>query len=190
MSNIKRLKACINGKWLQTRSGKYMPVMDPSTGEQIAETPCCTPEEMSSAVTAAKAAFPAWSNQPVSNRIQLMYRFKRILDEHLDELTLILATEMGKNLAEARGDVLKAIEVVECACSTHYLMSGDTIMNVSSGYDTVSYREPLGVFAGIVPFNFRPDLLCGGYGRDASTWKDASAVGDCLQWIVNAAVQT
>ncbi|HEB32286.1 MAG TPA: CoA-acylating methylmalonate-semialdehyde dehydrogenase [Spirochaetes bacterium] len=154
MSNIKRLKACINGKWLQTRSGKYMPVMDPSTGEQIAETPCCTPEEMGDAVTAAKAAFPAWSNQPVSNRIQLMYRFKRILDEHLDELTLILATEMGKNLAEARGDVLKAIEVVECACSTHYLMSGDTIMNVSSGYDTVSYREPLGVFAGIVPFNF------------------------------------
>ena len=73
-------------------------------------------------------------------------------------MTRILATEMGKNLAEARGDVLKAIEVVECACSTHYLMSGDTIMNVSSGYDTVSYREPMGVFAGIVPFNF-PDMI-------------------------------
>ena len=69
---------------------------------------------------------------------------------------------MGKNLAEARGDVLKAIEVVECACSTHYLMSGDTIMNVSSGYDTVSYREPLGVFAGIVPFNF-PAMISFGW---------------------------
>ena len=66
----------------------------------------------------------------------------------------LLATEMGKNLAEAKGDVLKAIEVVECACSTHYLMQGDTAMNISSGYDTVSYREPLGVFVGIAPYNF------------------------------------
>ena len=77
-----------------------------------------------------------------------MFRFKQLLDAHLDELTELVATENGKVLAEARGDVLKAIEVTECACSTHYLMQGDTCMNVSEGYDTVSYREPLGVFAG------------------------------------------
>jgi malonate-semialdehyde dehydrogenase (acetylating)/methylmalonate-semialdehyde dehydrogenase len=83
-----------------------------------------------------------------------MFRFKQLLDQHLDELTVLLATEMGKVLSEARGDVLKAIEVVECACSTHYLMQGDTCMNVSQGYDTFTFREPLGVFVGIVPFNF------------------------------------
>lgn len=154
MANVKRLQICINGKWRESNSGKYMPVMNPSTGEQIAETPCCTAEEVNEAVAAAKAAFPSWSATPVGKRIQIMFKFKQILDEHLDELTLLMATEMGKVLAEARGDVLKAIEVTECACATHYLMTGDTIMNVTDGYDTISYREPIGVFAGIVPFNF------------------------------------
>jgi malonate-semialdehyde dehydrogenase (acetylating)/methylmalonate-semialdehyde dehydrogenase len=154
MSSPKKLKLCIGGKWKESASGKTMPVMNPSTGQVMAEAPCCTADEVSEAVAASKAAFPAWSDRPIGERIQMMYRFKQILDEHLDELTLLLATEMGKTLKEARGDVLKSIEVVECACSTHYLMSGDTIMNVTRGYDTVSYREPLGVFAGIVPFNF------------------------------------
>ncbi len=154
MSDPRRLKYCVDNEWLDTRSGKYMPIMNPSTGEQIAETPSCTVEEVNAAVSAAKAAFPEWSSRPIGKRIQLMYQFKRNLDDHLEELALLLSTEMGKALAEARGDVLKSIEVVECACSTHYLTLGDSIMNVTSGYDTVSYREPLGVFAGIVPFNF------------------------------------
>ena len=151
---MKRLTYCVDGKWLATSGNKYMPVMNPSTGEQIAETPCCTAEEVAAAVAAAKRAFPAWAGTPIPKRVQLMFRFKQLLDSHLDELTTLLATEMGKVLDEARGDVLKAIEVTECACSTPYLMQGDTCMNVSEGYDTVSFREPLGVFAGIVPFNF------------------------------------
>ena len=105
-------------------------------------------------MAAAARAFPAWRDTPLPQRIQLMFRFKQLLDEHLDELSVLLATEMGKVLGEARGDVLKAIEVVECACSTHYLMQGDTTMNISTGYDTVSFREPLGVFVGIAPYNF------------------------------------
>jgi malonate-semialdehyde dehydrogenase (acetylating)/methylmalonate-semialdehyde dehydrogenase len=99
-----------------------MPVMDPSTGKQIAEAPCCTQEEVYSAVAAAARAFPGWRDTPIPTRIQLMFRFKQLLDAHLDELTELVATENGKVLAEARGDVLKALEVVECACSTHYLM--------------------------------------------------------------------
>ena len=154
MSEIKRLKYCINNQWLTSDTGKYMPVMDPSLGIQIAEAPCCTQNEVDAAVQAAADAFPGWSDTPIPQRIQLMFRFKALLDRHLDELTVLLATEMGKVLSEARGDVLKAIEVVECACSTHYLMQGDTCMNVASGYDTVSYREPLGVFVGIAPYNF------------------------------------
>lgn len=153
-TGVRRLKYCVGGEWRETASGKYMPIYNPSTGQQIAEAPCCTADEVNAAVTAAARAFPAWAAKPIPERIQIMFRFKQILDQHLDELTLILATENGKVLSEARGDVLKAIEVVECACSTHYLMQGDTTMNVSTGYDTVSFREPLGVFAGIVPFNF------------------------------------
>ncbi len=153
-SGLKRLKYCVNNQWLESKTGKYMPVMNPSTGQQAAEAPCCTLEEVNAAVDAAAAAFPAWRDTPIPERIQLMFRFKQLLDKNLDELTKLVATENGKVLSEARGDVLKTIEVVECACSTHYLMQGDTCMNVNVGYDTVSYREPLGVFAGIVPFNF------------------------------------
>ena len=154
MATLKRLKFCINNEWLESQSAKYMPVMNPSLGIQIAETPCCTQSEVDAAVDAAAAAYPAWANTPIPQRIQLMFRFKALLDTHLDELTTLLATEMGKVLSEARGDVLKAIEVVECACASHYLMQGDTCMNVANGYDTVSYREPLGVFVGIAPYNF------------------------------------
>jgi malonate-semialdehyde dehydrogenase (acetylating)/methylmalonate-semialdehyde dehydrogenase len=153
-AGTKRLKFCVNNEWRETKSGKYMPVMNPSTGQQIAEAPCCAQDEVDAAVEAAAAAFPGWRNTPIPERIQLMFRFKQLLDKNLDQLGTMLATEMGKCLGEARGDVLKAIEVVECACSTHYLMQGDTCMNVSEGYDTVSYREPLGVFVGIAPFNF------------------------------------
>ena len=153
-ASIKRLRYCVNNEWRESKTAKYMPVMNPSTGEQIAEAPCCTQEEVDSAVEAAAAAFPGWRDTPIPTRIQLMFRFKQLLDQHLDELTVLLATENGKVLSEARGDVLKAIEVVECACATHYLMQGDTCMNVATGYDTVSYREPIGVFAGIAPYNF------------------------------------
>jgi malonate-semialdehyde dehydrogenase (acetylating)/methylmalonate-semialdehyde dehydrogenase len=149
-----RLRYLVDNEWRPSKTAKYMPVMDPSTGKQIAEAPCCTQEEVDSAVAAAARAFPGWRDTPIPTRVQLMFRFKQLLDAHLDELTELVATENGKVLTEARGDVLKAIEVVECACSTHYLMQGDTCMNVSDGYDTVSYREPLGVFAAIAPFNF------------------------------------
>ena len=151
---VERLRYLVDNEWRESKTTKYMPVMDPSTGKQIAEAPCCTQEEVDSAVAAAARAFPAWRDTPIPTRIQLMFRFKQLLDTHLDELTELLATENGKVLSEAKGDVLKAIEVVECACSTHYLMQGDTCMNVSHGYDTVSFREPLGVFAAIAPYNF------------------------------------
>jgi malonate-semialdehyde dehydrogenase (acetylating)/methylmalonate-semialdehyde dehydrogenase len=151
---VERLKYLVDNEWRVSKTTKYMPVMDPSTGHQIAEAPCCTQDEVDSAVASAAAAFPGWRDTPIPTRIQLMFRFKQLLDQHLDELTELVATENGKVLTEARGDVLKAIEVVECACSTHYLMQGDTCMNVSTGYDTVSFREPLGVFAAIAPYNF------------------------------------
>ena len=102
---VKRLKCCVGGQWRETASGKYMPIYNPSTGQQIAEAPCCTADEVNAAVAAAARAFPAWAAKPIPERIQIMFKFKQLLDEHLDELTLIVATENGKVLSEARGDV-------------------------------------------------------------------------------------
>jgi malonate-semialdehyde dehydrogenase (acetylating)/methylmalonate-semialdehyde dehydrogenase len=131
-----------------------MPVTNSSTGEVMAEAPCCTVEEVNSAVAAAAAAFPGWSSTPIQDRTAVMFRFRGLLESHMEELTLSVSMELGKNLEEARGDVIKAMEVVEMACGAPILMQGDALMNVSTGHDTVMYREPVGVFAGIVPFNF------------------------------------
>ena len=149
-----RLKFFVNGAWRDTESKQYMPVTNSSTGEVMAEAPKCTASEVNAAVDAAAAAFPGWRETPLPARVQVMYRFKQLVEAELDELAVLAAKEMGKNLTEARGDVLKAIEVVELACALPVTMQGDSLMNVSTGYDTVSYREPLGVFAGIAPFNF------------------------------------
>ncbi|HWR40234.1 MAG TPA: CoA-acylating methylmalonate-semialdehyde dehydrogenase [Patescibacteria group bacterium] len=149
-----KMPYCVNGEWKQSQTKKYMPVTDSSTGELIAEVPCCTLDEVEAAIQAAHQAFPAWSDTPVAKRTQIMFKYRELLDAHLEELAVLVAKELGKNLEEARGDVLKAIEVVELACGMPSLMKGESLMNVSGGHDTVMYREPLGVFAGIAPFNF------------------------------------
>jgi malonate-semialdehyde dehydrogenase (acetylating)/methylmalonate-semialdehyde dehydrogenase len=131
-----------------------MPITNSSTGAIMAEAPKCTVDEVNSAVEAAAAAFPAWRDTPVTERVQVMFRLKVLLDRDLHELAELLSQEMGKSYVEARGDVLKAIEVVELACSVPVTMVGDSLMNVSTQFDTVSYREPLGVFVGIAPWNF------------------------------------
>ena len=149
-----RLKPFINGKFIESKSGKYMPVFDPSIGEQIAETPCCTEEEVFAAIETAKTAFPAWSETPCAKRVKVLYNFRSLLLEHMDELTHILCRENGKNWDEAKGDLLKVIEPVEVACGAPSLLMGEALMNVTPGFDSTLYREPLGVFAGIAPFNF------------------------------------
>ena len=151
---IEGLKPFINGKFVESRTNKYMPVYDPSTGEQIAETPCCTAEEVEAAVKAANDAFPAWSDTPCARRVEVLYRFRDLLIKHMDELTYMVCRENGKNWDEAQGDVLKVKEPVEVACGAPSLMMGESLMNVTKGFDSTLYREPLGVFAGIAPFNF------------------------------------
>jgi len=149
-----RLNYFMDGAWHESKSGVYMPVTNSSTGELMAEAPRCSLEEVNACVEAAAAAFPAWRDTPVSKRVQVMFNYKSLLDRHKDELATLLATEMGKTLAEAHGDIFKAIEVVELACAVPVTMQGRSTMNTSTGFDTVSYREPLGVFVGIAPFNF------------------------------------
>lgn len=151
---VKQLKYCVDGEWLESKSGKCMDCYDPSCGEVIAQTPQCTAAEVESAVASAQAVFPAWANTPPNQRVQVLFRMKALMDQHLEELTLLLATENGKVWNEAMGDVLKVTEVVEFACGIPHLMLGPALMNCTSGYDSTQYMEPLGVFAGIAPWNF------------------------------------
>lgn len=151
---IERKKYCVNGEWLDSKTEKWMPITDSSTGEVIAEVPCCTKEEVESAIAAAAAAFPEWSAQSISKRTQMMFKWRNILVDHLEELSYLCAKELGKTLNEARGDVLKAIEPTELACATPFVSQGAASLQVTTGFDTASYRVPLGVVAGIVPMNF------------------------------------
>lgn len=151
---MKTLQYFAGGKWITSQTEKYMDVYNPSTGEVIAKAPCCTQNEVETAIQAAKKAFPQWSSTPVLKRVQVLYRLRELLVEHLDELTELCATENGKAWGDAQGDILKAKEGTEQAINAPNLMMGETLMDASSGVDTSLYREPLGVFAGIVPFNF------------------------------------
>lgn len=153
-TDIRTLNYFANGEARQSASGAYFDIFDPSSGAVIARAPRCTVDEVSQAIQAASDAFPAWSAMPAMKRVQILYKFRDLIERHLDELTLSVCTENGKVWEEAQGDVLKAKEVVEFACGTPTLMMGESLMDASSGYDTVLYREPLGVFAGIAPFNF------------------------------------
>ena len=152
--SVKKMKYCVGGEWLESKTEKWMDVTDSSTGEVIAQVPCCTAEEVESAIAAADAAFPEWSMTSISKRTQMMFKWRNILVDHLEELTVLCAKELGKNLAEARGDILKAIEPTELACATPFTSQGVASLQVTTGFDTASYRVPLGVVAGIVPFNF------------------------------------
>ncbi|GHU35157.1 methylmalonate-semialdehyde dehydrogenase (acylating) [Clostridia bacterium] len=151
---MKKLKLFINGQWVDSKTEKYMDVYNPSTGEVIAQTPCATKDEVELAVKAADDAFPKWSAVPIFRRVQVLYKLRDLLVGHLDELTELVARENGKSWGDAEGDVLKAKEATEQAISAPNLMTGESLMDTSAGVDTILYREPLGVFAGIVPFNF------------------------------------
>ena len=151
---IKKLKYFAGGQWITSKTDKYMDIYNPSTGEVQAQTPCCTEEEVNYAVECAKKAYPAWSDTPVFKRVQILYKFRELLEEHMDELTELVAREHGKVWAEAKGDILKVKEPLELACGAPSLIMGESLRDTSSGYDTTLYREPLGVFAGIIPFNF------------------------------------
>lgn len=154
MSEVKKMKFLAGGEWLETKTGAYTPVYNSSTGEIMAEVPSCSSEEVAYAIECAKKAYPLWRAIPVMKRAQILYKFRELLIEHMDELTELCAREHGKNWSESAGDIAKVKEPVEFACGIPTLMLGESLMNTSKGYDTVTYREPIGVFAGISPFNF------------------------------------
>ena len=144
----------IGGRLHIGTSGRAGRVFNPATGHVTATVSFASQGETQTAIQAARAAFPAWSATPPLQRARVLFRFKALLDEHVDELAGLITSEHGKVLADARGEVTRGIEVVEFACGIPHLLKGEYSDSVGSGVDCWSLRQPLGVCAGITPFNF------------------------------------
>ena len=144
----------INGQRVDGASGRLGDVFDPSTGEVSARIPLASAEETAAAVEVASAAFPAWRDTPPLHRARVLFRFKELLDRNLDELARLVSAEHGKVLSDARGSVIRGLEVVEFACGAPNLLKGHFSENVGRDMDSHSIRQPLGVCVGITPFNF------------------------------------
>jgi malonate-semialdehyde dehydrogenase (acetylating) / methylmalonate-semialdehyde dehydrogenase len=144
----------VGGTWLDSATTETLPVMDPATGDAISQVPLSTAEEVRAATTRAQEAFLIWRDVPVIERAQVLYRLQALLTQHKDEIALSVTRENGKLHDEALGEVRRGIEVVEFACAAPTLLQGRSLQDVSRGYDTIMHRFPLGVVAGISPFNF------------------------------------
>lgn len=150
----KTLHHYVNGQKVEGTSGRFGDVFNPATGEVAARVPLASSSETASAIEAAAAAFPDWRNTPPLRRARVLFRFKELLDANLDELAQLVSSEHGKVLSDARGSVIRGIEVVEFATGAPNLLKGDFSENVGRDVDSYSTRQPLGVCAGITPFNF------------------------------------
>ena len=152
----KHIEPCpffVGGEWIPSNL-PATPVFNPSTGEVIAECPIGTVAEVNAAVDAAQAAFPAWMETPAVERSRILLRFKMLLEESFEDIVRCNTREHGKTLVESRGDVKRGMEVVEFALGVPSLMMGEVMENVARGIDCEAIRQPLGVCAGITPFNF------------------------------------
>ena len=150
------LKSCtlhIGGKTL-TSKGKTFIQYNPASGEAVAEIPQSTAEETAMAIESAQKAFPLWSATPVLQRARILFQFRHLLEQHSGELIALITEENGKTLDEARGSFARGVECVEFACGAPSLMMGETVERVGTGVDGWSTRHPVGVCAGITPFNF------------------------------------
>jgi malonate-semialdehyde dehydrogenase (acetylating) / methylmalonate-semialdehyde dehydrogenase len=144
----------INGRTVDREPERSGAVHDPATGQQTAQVAYATGDDVDAAVSAAQAAYPAWRDAPVVKRARVMFAMRELLERHRDELARIIAAEHGKVVPDAAGEVQRGLEVVEVASGIPHLLKGDFSENVSTEVDSYSIRQPLGVCAGITPFNF------------------------------------
>ncbi len=154
MMEAKRLKNFINGQWVESKTNRWLEVRNPATDEVIALCPETTPDEIDRTVRAAQEAFWAWRTTPPPRRAKLLFQFHERLQKHLDEISEFIVNENGKTLADARGEMTRAMEYVEHACAGPELLKGSHAEDVGTGVDTLYVREPLGVFVFLPPFNF------------------------------------
>lgn len=144
----------IDGRWVASAAVESLAVENPATREPLGRTPLSPPAEVDAAVQAATKAFPAWRQTPAVERARALFRLKSLLEENADEISRNLTLEHGKNLIETRGELQRGIENVEHACGIPTLMMGESLEDIAPGIDCVTYRQPLGVFAAITPYNF------------------------------------
>jgi malonate-semialdehyde dehydrogenase (acetylating) / methylmalonate-semialdehyde dehydrogenase len=181
---LTRISHWIGGKTVAGTSGRTSPFYNPALGQHSGEGDPATVEEVGAAVAAAKAAFPAWRATSLAKRAELMFNIRELLHERREEVARILTAEHGKVLSDAMGEVTRGLEVIEFACGIPHLLKGDMSEQVSTGIDVYSIRQPLGVVAGITPFNFPamvpmwmwgPALACGNTFVLKPSEKDPSA---------------
>jgi malonate-semialdehyde dehydrogenase (acetylating)/methylmalonate-semialdehyde dehydrogenase len=144
----------IDGQFVESKATEFFDVINPATQELVTQTPLSTQEELEAAAASAAKAFPAWRNTSVMVRQRIMTNLAALVRDNTDELADLIVEENGKVIADAKGDVFRGLEVVEFAGGVASHMMGETIENISTSLDTYSYQQPLGVTAGVCPFNF------------------------------------
>ncbi|CAA9333259.1 MAG: Possible malonate-semialdehyde dehydrogenase in pyrimidine catabolism [uncultured Gemmatimonadaceae bacterium] len=162
----------VGGAWADATGAPLVDVHSPGDGRVIARTPLSSAAEVDAAVAAASAALPAWSALPIKERVQVLYRYRTLLEQQIDELSELIVEEHGKVVGEARAEVLKAIELTEFACSLPQIATGEAL-EVSRGVECRTERYPVGVVASIAPFNF-PSMV------PHWTIPNAVALGNCM----------
>jgi malonate-semialdehyde dehydrogenase (acetylating) / methylmalonate-semialdehyde dehydrogenase len=187
----------INGSLVAGRSGRASPVFNPATGEVSGQVALASVEEVNGAVAAAREAFPGWAATTPLRRARIINRFLRILEERVDELATVITAEHGKVLSDAKGEVQRGMEVVEFATGAPHLLKGEITENVGSRIDSHSLRQPLGIVAGITPFNFPAmvpmwmfpvALACGNCFILKPSERDPSTSLLLAQWLKEAGV--
>src|ERR1017187_2439164 len=149
-----KLTNFINGQWADSHASEWRDVVNPATGEVLASVPLADAAEVNTAIEAAAAAFPEWRRTPPEDRIQPLFKLKMLLEEHIDDIGRIITVENGKTFTEAKARFRRAIETVEVACGSPMMMQGYNLEDVARGIDEMMVRQPLGVPAAILTFNF------------------------------------
>ena len=144
----------INGQHVKGTSGRFGDVYNPATGEMVSQVPLASQGELAAAVEAARSAWPEWAQTPSLSRARIMFKYKALIEENADELAAIITAEHGKVLSDAHGSLTRGLEVVEYACGIPQLLKGEYTEQVGRGIDAWTTRQPIGVCAGITPFNF------------------------------------
>src|SRR5215831_9065808 len=153
-SSLREITHWINGKKVPGISGRTSKVFNPATGKVQATVPLANQAELNAAVESCQKAFLAWAEQPPLRRARVLFRFRELFEDHLDEIAALITSEHGKVLSDAKGEATRGLEVVEFATGIPQLLKGEFSEQVGSGIDSWSVRQPLGVVAGITPFNF------------------------------------
>ncbi|BBP63127.1 methylmalonate-semialdehyde dehydrogenase (acylating) [Pseudomonas sp. Cab53] len=153
-TTLQTVKLLIDGEWVESQSSEWHDIVNPATQQVLAKVPFATAAEVDAAIAAAQHAFQTWKLTSIGARMRIMLKLQALIREHSKRIAAVLSAEQGKTIADAEGDIFRGLEVVEHACSIGTLQMGEFAENVAGGVDTYTLRQPIGVCAGITPFNF------------------------------------